>query len=78
VWEWCEDWWEDGFYQELVDRGEPVLDPVNDDDPGTGARVLRGGAWNVLARNCRSAGRGKFFPRFGRDFIGIRLAKQLP
>jgi formylglycine-generating enzyme required for sulfatase activity len=48
VYQWCLDW--AGSY-----TGEPETDPTG---PATGSnRVMRGGAWDVGAPQCRSAGR---------------------
>ena len=38
LWEWCQDWWDDGYY-----AGSPTDDPTG---PATGSyRVHRGGCW---------------------------------
>jgi hypothetical protein len=48
--EWCRDWYQPDYY-----RASPRLDPQG---PGGGTlRVARGGAWNDIATNCRSAKR---------------------
>ncbi len=48
VWEWCKDWY--GSY--------PVGHVTDSGGPSTGSnRVLRGGSWYDIARNCRSANR---------------------
>ena len=40
VWEWCQDWWQDGYYNE-----SPVDDPTG---AATGSgRVYRGGGWTA-------------------------------
>ena len=63
VYEWCWDWF--GFYP-----AGPVIDPTG---AATGSdRVIRGGAWNVESRQCRSAFRGSFFPIHSLDFVGFR------
>ena len=52
VWEWCQDWWKDGYYKE-----SPVDDPTG---PATGSdRVVRGGGWGFPAGYCRSAARSR-------------------
>jgi formylglycine-generating enzyme required for sulfatase activity len=64
VWEWCQDWL--GEYP----RG-PVVDPRGNE--GGVERVLRGGSWNDIAANCRSARRHSFRPG-GRDHtVGFRV-----
>ncbi len=64
VWEWCEDWfatYPDG----------PVPDPQG---AATGLhRVIRGGGWDYLAGDARSARRGGYTPGGGRDGVGFRL-----
>lgn len=62
--EWCNDRY--GEYP----RGR-VVDPTG---PESGHyRVLRGGAWNFNAANCRIAHRGNSFPSRGWHFTGFRL-----
>ena len=67
VCEWCEDWYGEDYY-----KSSPNTDP---DGPASGVdRVLRGGSWNDLAGNCRSADRGRGSPSFRDGSIGFRLA----
>ena len=48
VWEWCQDWYESGYY-----NNSPTSDPQG---PSSGSgRVLRGGSWYNYAKYCRSA-----------------------
>ena len=48
VWEWCGDWYDDGYYRE-----SPNTDP---NGPQKGQyRVVRGGGWRDSADYCRSA-----------------------
>jgi formylglycine-generating enzyme required for sulfatase activity len=50
VWEWCQDWWKDGYYKE-----SPVDDPTG---AATGSiRVIRGGGWSLPAASCGRCGR---------------------
>lgn len=53
VWEWCQDRY--GKYP-----SSHVSDPKGSIDGSF--RVLRGGSWDVSARSCRSANRGRSFP----------------
>ena len=46
VWEWCEDWFQEDFYQESTGARDPLC--VN--SVWLGLRVLRGGGWR---RTCR-------------------------
>jgi formylglycine-generating enzyme required for sulfatase activity len=74
VWQWCNDWYGETYYQESP--------PDNPHGPATGKmRVLRGGAWDRSADNCRSACRHKEFPVysdacFGADSYGFRRARR--
>jgi len=73
VWEWCGDWYGEGYYQQ-----SPSRDPRG---PATGKqRVLRGGAWDCTAENCTPARRSKEFPSFtdacfGADTYGFRRVR---
>ncbi len=65
VWEWCQDWY--GKYP-----SHSVKDPVG---PSSGEKkVLRGGAWNGYASNCRSANRIGYKPEERYGNFGFRLA----
>ncbi len=64
VFEWCRDW-----YEETLSGGR---DP--DVSQGASARVLRGGSWSNLGRNCRSALRGRDTPGYRNNNAGFRLA----
>jgi uncharacterized protein (TIGR02996 family) len=67
VWEWCEDWYAEGYY-----RRSPERDPTG---PGAGeAKVLRGGSWYSYGWSCRSAGRERFSPESGAGNYGCRVA----
>ncbi|GEM_PF-3075823 len=64
VWEWCRGWSEPYF-------GE-ATDPVG---AATGlSRVIRGGGWEAIAWNCRSADRLSFAPDIRLNDAGFRLA----
>ena len=64
IWEWCADWY--------GDYGGDAEDPVG---PSQGRyRVLRGGCWNLYARNCRAAIRNWFKPDFRNPYCGFRLS----
>lgn len=69
VYEWCKDWIVDGVYP----IGS-VTDPVG---PSSGAcRVYRGGAWNSIAEDSRSAYRDGDNPDY-RDYqLGFRIVVQ--
>jgi formylglycine-generating enzyme required for sulfatase activity len=65
VWEWCSDWY--GEYSEVA-----VTNPVG---PRVGSdRVLRGGAWSMVAQGCRSSHRNGTLPSGCNGRIGFRVA----
>ena len=68
VWEWCLDWY----------KASPpgTTNPVG--AASGAARVLRGGGWHSLARNCRSAFRGGYPPSLRHYYHGFRLSWTLP
>lgn len=66
VWEWCHDW--HGEYSGQLER-----DPVG---PESGLRrVVRGGGWNSVARDVRSANRYWSDPGGRGDVLGFRCAR---
>ena len=67
VWEWCSDWYEE------YERTEFVVNPTGPADGGY--RVLRGGGWGDLARDCRSAFRDGFRPSDRNGDVGFRFAQ---
>lgn len=70
VWEWCEDWYGGDYY-----KNSPKENPKGPENGSN--RVIRGQAWNSLAKYCRVANRGSFSPCSKYEFVGIRLAKSL-
>jgi formylglycine-generating enzyme required for sulfatase activity len=66
VWEWCQDWYGEHYYQE-----SPAEDPQG---PTTGdRRVVRGGCWSSPGSNCRTAYRGKLEPGDHLHRVGFRV-----
>jgi formylglycine-generating enzyme required for sulfatase activity len=66
VWEWCQDWYVKDYYSR-----SPSRDPLG---PSKGSdRVIRGGAWVIVARNCRSAIRYGDVPVKRNAYLGFRL-----
>ncbi len=79
VWEWCNDWYDQDYYQHSPER-----DPHG---PATGQnRVVRGGCWNSKPDFCRAAYRYYEMPAytdtcFAKDLhgqIGFRCVKKQP
>ena len=64
--EWCWDWY--GEYET-----GPVLYPTG---PESGfQKVVRGGSWFYLAKECRSANREAFWPDNGDNTVGLRVVR---
>ena len=65
VWEWTSDYF--GDY--------PTGTAIDPTGPNSGSyRAARGGCWKCgLARDCRSAQRGRYYPFFRFDFLGFRF-----
>jgi hypothetical protein len=68
VWEWCQDWYDEH-------PSEPQRDPKG--PPSGDGRVVRGGAWNGVARFCRAAQRNGLAPATRINVIGFRPARSL-
>ncbi len=67
VYEWCEDLYDEGFYQHSQ-RANPV------NLKSGSSRVLRGGSWNLhVATFCRSALRNYSDATDRDDYIGFRV-----
>ena len=68
VWEWCQDWYEDGYYAR-----SSMDDPTG---PAAGSvRVIRGGSWCGPATSCRSACRLMGRPGDRSSDIGFRVSR---
>lgn len=68
VWEWCQDYYADDFYQ------DGVSDPVNLDSGAEGQRIRRGGSWNYHAATLLSYARAADLPERGNNHFGFRVA----
>ena len=69
--EWCADWRAPDYYAQ-----SPPSDPPG---PVAGSsRVYRGGGWNSHPGHCRSAIRGSHVPGGRGDYLGFRLACEIP
>ena len=64
VYEWCADW-----YGEYLDGTQTDPQGAAEGD----LRVVRGGAWRLLPRYCRSANRGRLDPNVRQFIVGFRL-----
>jgi formylglycine-generating enzyme required for sulfatase activity len=66
VYEWCQDWYDEEYY-----RNSPRNNPQG---PSSGSyRVARGGSWNYIAGDCRSANRSRDSPGGRYGSLGFRL-----
>jgi formylglycine-generating enzyme required for sulfatase activity len=63
VFEWCQDTKNDSLAELPLDRSPFIQE-------GKPARAVRGGAWNIYGRRCRSAARGFLFGAF--PHVGFR------
>jgi len=68
VWEWCEDVWHDSYAGEPPRDGSAWLEGGDQ-----GLRLLRGGAWYIEPRGCRSANRNYFSPDLRDSYYGFRV-----
>ena len=66
VWEWCEDFY--GPYSKSPKDGTAQMVKQSND-----VRVLRGGGWGIIPRNCRAAIRSYLPPEFHSSFFGFRV-----
>ena len=72
VWEWCEDDWHDSYEGASAD-GSPWIYNKSTSQNEAPNKLLRGGSWLGIPRNCRSAFRYSF-PRVNRyHFVGFRV-----
>ena len=74
VWEWVQDCYHASY------EGVPSDGSVWQEDPEckVGRRVIRGGSWSIEPVNLRSANRSWNFPDLRYNFLGFRLAQDLP
>ena len=70
VWEWVQDEWHDSY------DGAPTDGRAWESGDGAN-RVIRGGSWISIARNCRSAFRGRNDPRNRGCSLGFRILQEL-
>ena len=66
VWEWCNDWYDDDYYEKSPNR--------NPAGPSAGSlRTRRGGSWNYGTEILRCANRGSGGPSVHKEDFGFRL-----
>jgi formylglycine-generating enzyme required for sulfatase activity len=68
VWEWCADWYDPVYYSQA-----PGRDPMGPER--TGLKVARGGAWNALPLQNRTANRNAWKPGARFSNLGFRCAR---
>ena len=73
VWEWCQDWYDSGYYGKTPSSNPCNTSPSHPlfDDYG---RVGRGGGWFSSARGCRVSNRASTSPGGADRSLGLRLA----
>ncbi len=64
VWEWCQDW-KENYSKNAVKNPQGPMKGV--------CRVIRGGGWNNISKNCRVSDRNAKIPTSRRDDYGLRL-----
>jgi len=76
VWEWCLDEWHDSYADKpdnLKKQGNQAWGDLNVDNNDNRYRLLRGGSWNYVARDCRSVIRFRYNARVQNFNFGFRL-----
>jgi formylglycine-generating enzyme required for sulfatase activity len=73
AWEWVEDCWHES-YEGAPEDASPWLESDSGD---CCLRVLRGGSWNYLPRNVRSASRLRFPAVYRTSSVSFRLAQDI-
>lgn len=71
VWEWCADPWHENY------NGAPSDGKVWDSGAEDLYRIMRGGSWKTMPKNCRAARRCKVNPHDKWWFDGFRVALSL-
>jgi eukaryotic-like serine/threonine-protein kinase len=69
VWEWCLDEYRSSYHHAPIDGSAWMTSDASSDSK----RVMRGGAWDYVARGCRSAVRGSLAPGSRMAGCGFRV-----
>ena len=69
VWEWCQDWWHEGYEGAPTDGSAWLAH----EDEAEEKRLLRGGSWNNNPADCRSAVRLRYAPGLISNVVGFRV-----
>ncbi len=70
VWEWCLDWYDEGYYARAPERDPP--------GPESGTqKVARGGAWHAVPLLCRTANRNAWRQAARFSNLGFRCARDV-
>jgi formylglycine-generating enzyme required for sulfatase activity len=72
VWEWCQDNWHDNYNESPNDGSAWIF---GDD---SSEYTLRGGSWDNIPRNCRSAVRTDHYPEKRTNNLGFRVVCEMP
>jgi formylglycine-generating enzyme required for sulfatase activity len=81
VWEWCADWYDAGYYQQIPNAAQNPPGPAkgfDPADPSEAKRVIRGGSFMCSDEYCsgyRVTARMKTTPSSGLSNLGFRCAK---
>jgi len=73
VWEWCQDWYDPGYYQH-----SPIRDPESPQSSPENRRVLRGGSWGHYGQHLRAASRSMNEPGTRLNVLGLRVVLVFP
>src|SRR5262249_19524060 len=72
VWEWCLDAFHENYVSAPNDGSNWESPDVNNN-----VKVIRGGAWNSYAGECRSSARNRITAPFKLNGIGFRVALEM-